>query len=257
MYRISWDDADRRYFSTGIDRGVLYPSDEIGVAWNGLVSVNEAPSGSDSSSIFYDGSKIFTTQGVEGFSGTIQAYTYPREFQSVDGNVDFLTGQGMDSFGFSYRTIVANGVDDFPTRHLIHLVYNAKVSSTQRSNQSSTNTPGANLFSWNFVTASIKMGNREGSHLVIDTGMASPEALSELEDLLYGTDTSLPNLPSPDDVIDIFQRHSLLKITDHGDGTWTAEGPDHIVRMVTETMFEINWPSVIYIDSETYEVSSL
>ena len=40
MTRITWGDTGHRFFSTGVDRGVLFLQNGSGVPWNGLVSVN-------------------------------------------------------------------------------------------------------------------------------------------------------------------------------------------------------------------------
>lgn len=257
MPKLSWDETDSRYFSTGVDRGVLYLVDEMGVAWNGLVSVNETPSGADTISTFYDGSKFFSSRAPESFEGTIESYTYPREFGDFFGDSDFLTAQNHKTFGFSYRTMVANGSDGYDKRYLIHIVYNAQVAPLNRTNGTITASPTANLFQWAFSTIPMSIGNRMGSHLIIDTGVAAPAALAELEDILYGSDDSVSRLPNPQDVIDMFENAAILKIIDHGDGTWTAEGPDEAIKMLSSTMFEISWPSAVYIDSVTYEISSL
>ena len=51
MARITWDGVGEKLFETGTDRGVLYIQDKgaypKGVAWNGLTSVTESPSGAD------------------------------------------------------------------------------------------------------------------------------------------------------------------------------------------------------------------
>jgi hypothetical protein len=58
-------------------------------------------------------------------------------------------------------------------------------------------------------------------------------------------------------VLEMFESGAILRIVDHGDGTWTATGPDEAIKMLSSTMFEITWPSAIYIDTETYKISSL
>ena len=49
-----WDLVGERFYETGVDHGVLYIPDvsgvyNDGVAWNGLVSVTESPSGAEPS----------------------------------------------------------------------------------------------------------------------------------------------------------------------------------------------------------------
>lgn len=47
MARLNWGVVAERFFETGVDHGVLYTGDGIGVPWNGLTSVNETPTGGD------------------------------------------------------------------------------------------------------------------------------------------------------------------------------------------------------------------
>ncbi len=81
--------------------------------------------------------------------------------------------------------------------------------------------------------------------------------IQAIEDLLYGSASTAPRLPDPQEILDLFEEGAILKIIDHGDGTWTAIGPDDVVYMTDPDTFEINWPSVVYLDEDTYQVSSL
>ena len=49
MAVLTWDQVGERFYETGVDHGVLYiPTAGVydsGVAWNGLISVTESPSG--------------------------------------------------------------------------------------------------------------------------------------------------------------------------------------------------------------------
>jgi len=52
MARLTWDNTGERLYETGVDRGVLYIPDgngaySDGVAWNGLTTVTESPSGAE------------------------------------------------------------------------------------------------------------------------------------------------------------------------------------------------------------------
>ena len=52
MAHLNWDAVGERFYETGVDHGVLYVKSgsgyAAGVAWNGLVSVSESPSGAES-----------------------------------------------------------------------------------------------------------------------------------------------------------------------------------------------------------------
>ena len=60
--KADWDETGKRYYETGVDRGVLYPISNgaypLGVPWNGLVNVNESPSGAESNPQFADNIKF-------------------------------------------------------------------------------------------------------------------------------------------------------------------------------------------------------
>lgn len=235
MTRLTWD--AKHLYEMGLYRGVFYPPIGPGEPWNGLISVGEENE-SDISIRYVDGVKTHQRRRRGQFSGDIQAYTYPDSFYS-----DILTQRKPSSFGLSYRS-----------NNKIHIVYNILISPEQQSHTQK----GADAFSWNFSTLPIEMpDNTRGSHIVIDTNIAYTSTIEDLENILYGTDVENARLPTPVEIFEIFEENSILKVTDNGDGTFTVEGPDEAIVMLDSTTFEITWPSVIYIDSETYQISSL
>jgi hypothetical protein len=158
-----------------------------------------------------------------------------------------ITPQQRTHFGLSYRVQTDHG-------YKIHLVYNALATPSQGNYVYAS----ASSFSWDLTTRGAK--SAEGiyvSHLVIDSEEAYPWTIEALENTLYGTDELPPRLPSPDEVLDIFEENSILRIIDHGDGTWTAIGPDDVVSMIDATTFQINYETAVYIDANTYTVHSL
>ena len=62
MAQLKWDQAGERLYETGVNKGVLflqsaegtYPK---GVAWNGLISVSESPSGAEATALYADNTK--------------------------------------------------------------------------------------------------------------------------------------------------------------------------------------------------------
>lgn len=258
MTRITWGDTGHRFFSTGVDRGVLFLQNGSGVPWNGLVSVNEAPSGSDAVEAHFDGKKYHSRRSPEEFSGTIEAYTYPSEFEIFLGQAVMHTAQARTPFNFTYRTRIGNDENGVDHAYLIHIVYNALIKPTQRTLQTISDSIDVATFSWDFETNPLRMGDRRGSHLIIDSRLAYPWALEELETILYGSTTTTSTLPSPEFLLQLFEDASILKVTNHGDGTVTIEGPDDIVKMVGTNLWQIGpWPSVIQIAEHTYRASSL
>ncbi len=41
MAVLTWDGIGQKFYETGLDRGVLYQEDGVGVPWNGLTAVDE------------------------------------------------------------------------------------------------------------------------------------------------------------------------------------------------------------------------
>ena len=257
MTKLNWDAIGKRLFSVGVDRGVFYPTDTAGVSWDGLIAVQETPNESDLVEKHYDGKKFFSTQGAGSFAATIEAYSYPPEFESYAGTIGMYSNQIRKAFNFSYRTLLGNDSDGIDHGYLIHLVYNATAAPSNLTYQSENSSIEITTFSWDISTAPIKIGETYGSHLIVDTRFAYSWAVEALEELLYGNGINAPALPDPQYIIDLFDDASILKITDHGDGTWTAEGPDDAIKMLDSTSFEITWPSAVYIDNESYKISSL
>lgn len=238
--RLTWDKFHS--YETGIDRGVFYPSNGPGEAWNGLTIVKESPTNSDEQLRYVDGVKTLRRRRYGAFSGTIEALTYPESFYE-----NVLTQRRPDYFGFSYRV----KTDEI---YKIHLVYNVLVSPSSYNYQQTETEP----FSWDFTTRAINIpGAKLSAHLVIDGSKAYSWAVAALEDILYGTDSKTARLPSPEEVVDLFEVNSIVLVIDNGDGTFTVTGPDSIVKMLDTTTFEINWPSAVYIDEVSYTITSL
>lgn len=210
---ISWDKTGNHLYETGVDHGVLFVVNsngtyDTGVAWNGLVSVTETPSGAEVNTIYADDIKYLELRSLEEFGGTIEAYTYPTEFNKCDGSVDLLAGlyagqQPRKPFGFSFRSILGNDVEKESYGYKLHLIYGAMVSPSERSYTSSNDSPEAITFSWEFSTTPIVLaGYKPISCLTIDSTKVDYEKLETLEGILYGI-SEASRLPLPAEVITI------------------------------------------------------
>lgn len=257
MTKLVWGEPDKRLYEIGIDRGVFYPLEGIGVPWNGLVAVSEAPSDGDLSEVYTDGSRIVQNRKRESFAADLSAFMYPVEFEEYDGTVGNNTNQARKSFDLTYRTLTGNALDP-KGGYKIHLVYNALATPSTKEFNTLGSDVSVQTFSWNLTTIpELIPGGGYSAHLVIDTSLAHPWVIEELEDLIYGSSVNDPEMPSISKVLDMFENGSILKITDNGDGTWSADGPDEAISMLSETLFEITWPSAVYIDTASYNISSL
>lgn len=243
MTRLTWNRPGSRRYEAGVDRGVLYPKVGPGVPWNGLLAVREVVKAQATNVQHVDGLKYNNRLRTDSFEGSIEAFTYPEEFDPA-------------LFDFSYRTMA--GTDLNPDRYKIHLVYNASATPLEREYRTYQGGVDLSTFGWNYTTRPIALpGFRGSAHYIIDSTLTHKNTLAAIENLLYGSEDGPPQIPTPAEVVEIFEQGTTLRITDHGDGTWTAEGPDSAIKLFAEGLFEITWPSAIFIDETTYTISSL
>lgn len=230
MAKLTWDASGARIYETGTDRGVLYPKTAtgeygVGVAWNGLTGVTESPSGAEETALYADNIKYLSLYSAEDFGCTIECYTYPEEWALCDGSAEIAAGvmaaqQTRRSFGFSYRTILGNDEQLNDYGYKIHIVYGATASPSDKSYETVNDSPSAITFSYEVKTIPIRFANdayKPTSVLTIDSTKADPDALKDLEDILYGTTLADPRLPLPDEVIQIMSGGSTGDTGDTGD----------------------------------------
>lgn len=214
MSRITWDDTGKRLYETGVKMGVLYPVQEgglysKGVAWNGLITVTESPSGAEATALYADDIKYLNLLSNEEFGATIEAYTYPDEFAECDGSASLATGvmigqQKRKTFGLCYRTALGNDVEGNDYGYKLHLVYGCLAAPSEKGFSTINDSPEAITFSWEVSTTPVSVtGFKPTSQITIDSTKVKPEKLSALEDILYGKasdEANGPRLPLPNEV---------------------------------------------------------
>jgi len=215
--KIVWDAPTKRVYETGVDHGVLYPIDTVlgtyplGVAWNGITSVSEAPSGGEATPLWADNIKYLNLVSSEQFGATLEAYTYPDEFGACDGSVEPVDGlalgqQGRKTFGLAYRTRIGNDAEGDSYGYKLHLIYGALAAPSQKAYATVNDTPSAIAFSWTVTTSPVPVSNRKPvASMTIDSTRVDPTKLAALEAILYGTASPDVDgrLPLPDEVISI------------------------------------------------------
>lgn len=233
MTRLAWGDRPPMY-DLGVDQGVLY-LDGTGVPWNGLVSVDEKEAGSVDVEHYFDGNRIHISQETGDFGATVSAYTYPDAFAEYNGYSDRET---YKRFGFAYRT--QHGFDGYK----LHLVYNVLVRDDTRAWITANAGLQPSTFTWDIYGESIPVpGASPAAHLTLESP-EDPSVLAQLEDVLYGTDTTEPRLPDPAELIELYEAALFFRVTYNGDGTYTVSGPDDKVLIMADGRFELNAPSV-------------
>lgn len=216
MAKLKWDQSGERFFETGVDHGVLYNWDnkekkyKSGVAWNGLTAVTESPEGAEETEFWADNIKYASMRSAETFGGTIEAYTYPPEFEVCDGIASPTPGmrigqQPRESFGFTYRTLKMNDTsttDD--DSYLIHIWYGCTASPSEKAYETVNDSPDAITFSWEITSNPVDVvGFKPTSCLTLDSAKLPAKALKAVEDMLYGTEDlegEGPILKTPDEI---------------------------------------------------------
>lgn len=219
MSKLKWDQVGERLWETGLDRGVLFPMTAegvygTGVAWNGLTAVNEAPTGAEANAKYADNQKYANLISNEDFKATIEAFTYPPEFEDCDGSAELAPGitigqQNRKVFGFSYRTLIGNDVTGQDLGYKIHLVYGALAAPSSKDRTTTNESPDIINFSWEVSTTPVEVpGFKPTAHLVIDSTKTKADVLSAIENMIYGTDgdnAKEPHLPLPSEIIELLK----------------------------------------------------
>ena len=211
MAKIVWDESGKRTYETGVRNGVLYLQNESGVydkgvAWNGLTAVTESPSGAEPTALYADDIKYLELFSAEEFGATIEAYTYPAEFEKCDGSASLGTGvtigqQDRATFGLCYRTVLGNDVKGSEFGYKLHLIYGAKAKPSEKGYQTINDSPEAITFSWEVSTTPVNVdGFKPTACVTIDSTKIEPEKLSQIEALLYGGASQEAKLPLPNEI---------------------------------------------------------
>ena len=214
MAKLVWDESGKRVYETGVRNGVLYVQGENGkyqngVAWNGLTAVTESPSGAEPTALYADDIKYLELFSAEEFGATIEAYTYPEEFEACDGSASLGTGvtigqQDRKAFGICYRTVVGNDVKGNEHGYKLHLVYGAKAKPSEKAYATVNDSPEAVTFSWEVTTTPVNVaGFKPTASVTIDSTKIQPDKLKAIEDKLYGTQDQEPTLLLPDEIAQI------------------------------------------------------
>lgn len=210
MSKIVWDKSGERFYETGVRNGVLYVQENgtypKGVAWNGLTAVTESPSGAEPSPLYADDIKYLNLLSTEEFAATVEAYTYPPEFEECDGSASIAVGvnigqQKRKPFGMSYKTVLGNDEENNSYGYKLHIIYGALAAPSEKAYASINDSPEAITFSWELSTTPVSVtGFDPTASITIDSTKANQEKLAALEKILYGDTDTEPRLPLPDEI---------------------------------------------------------
>lgn len=217
MAKLAWDQAGEKQYHLGVSKGVLYPQAKArtypkGVAWNGLSGVTASPDGAEPNDLYADNIKYASIRSAENFGMTIKAYMYPEEWGPCDGSAEIAPGvragqQARTPFGFSWQSMIGNDTaNEDDDGYIIHMVWGATAKPSEQDYETVNENPDAMEFSWECDTVpEVVDGYKPIAHMEINSLKADPTKLKQLEDMLYGTESAEPKLPTPKEVIDMFK----------------------------------------------------
>lgn len=216
MAKLVWDQVGEKTYETGVKNGVLYVQDSTGkypagVAWNGLTSISESPSGAEATALYADDIKYLNLMSNEEFGATIEAYTYPDEFAQCDGSAEIATGisigqQNRKTFGLCYTTTLGNDTEGNAHGYKIHIIYGCSASPSEKGYSTINDSPDAITFSWEVKTTPVPVNNNKPTaSLVIDSTKVSEGAMTKIKEALFGTESEAAYLPLPDEILTLIQ----------------------------------------------------
>lgn len=260
MTRLTWDQTGQRRYENGVDHGVLYLPNALGVydtgfSWNGLTTVTESPTGAEPNKQYADNRVYVNLRSAEEFNATVEAFTYPDEFAQCDGTATPTPGvtvgqQNRTPFGLAYRTKIGTDTDP-DAGYKLHLVYGATAAPSEKAYSTVNDSPEAATFSWELTTDPVEVpGNDPGTGkpykptalLTIDSTAVDADALVALENLLYGTVGTDPSLPSPGAVIALFE--GTLTLATPTEPAWNGTTDTITIPTVTGVEYRVDGVAV-------------
>ena len=214
MPKLVWDAPGEKKYETGVDQCALYLQKadgtyDNGVAWNGITAITNSPSGAESNKFYADNIKYADLRSAEESGGTIEAYTYPEEWEKCDGSESIATGvtigqQPRATFGLVYRSKIGNDVTS-ELGYKLHLVYGATASPSEQNHQTINDSPELDTFSWEYSSTPIQIeGHKPVATIDIDSTKVDDTKLKAFEKIIYGDTNTEPRLPLPDEVFTHF-----------------------------------------------------
>lgn len=219
MAALVWDKTGERRIETGVDHCALYVYDPAqktygkGVAWNGITAISEKPEGAEATDLYADNILYLSMLSAEKLKATIEAYTYPDEFEQCDGSATLTKGvkigqQDRLAFGLVYRTKIGDDVAGQDKGYKLHILYGCKASPSEKGYKTVNDSPEAISFSWELSTTPVTVsGAKPTSLLTISSLDVDAGKLKTLEAKLFGSDAGQggvtatePKLLLPDEI---------------------------------------------------------
>ncbi len=218
------------------------------VPWQGLISFDESMN-NEIKEYYFEGRPYLFVPSLSRYSGTINAYTYPDEFLKMVGNGEvagglYFDGQQPQTFGLTYRTKIANTHEGLEAGYILHLVYNLTATQGDTTRETLADSINPTTFTWDVQAVPVQVeGFLPTAHVMIDSRKIDASDLSNIEEILYGSNYRIPRLPAPSELYELLTFGNLISVMDlyngtveitgnsqyvidHGDGTFTLRQID-------------------------------
>ena len=225
MSKLVWDEVGKKLWETGVDRTVLFPMNTdgthaAGVAWSGITAINESPSGAEPTKIYADNIVYGVLMSPEEDALTVEAFTYPDEYAACIGEAQITPGavikqQDHKHFGLAYRTMVGNDTVGTDYGYKIHIFWDCVAGASEDSNSTINDSPEQKTWSWSVTSLPVNFGEdyKAAASIVIDSTTLSETKLTQIENLLYGTNPAqgeqgqgtASSLPTPAQILTILK----------------------------------------------------
>lgn len=210
MSKLIWDQTGEKLYETGVEQVALYPqvggAYPAGAAWNGVTALNLTPSGGEPTALWANNRKYLTLMSAEELGGTIEAYTYPKEWEACDGSAELVEGvtlgqQPRSTFGLVAKTMIGNDTEQNKHGYKLHIIYGALASPSEKSYSTINESPEVEPMSWEFTTTPVEVaGHQPTSYICIDSTKVDKTKLAALEAILYGSEDQEARLPLPAEI---------------------------------------------------------
>lgn len=200
MSRLIHDAAGEKYFRTGISKAILFPVNSdgyaAGVAWNGVVSLDESSEGGNETLLWADNVPYGSISSVDRYKATLEAYMHPDEFYPCTGYVKnekglIIGNQRKTRFGIVYREEIANDKVQVGNMYSLHLIYGLVCGQATMTHKTINDSPDVQTMKWDIRSLPI---NIEGtnyaptSSIELNSTKISPFSMAVLDAILYGSD---------------------------------------------------------------------
>jgi len=118
-------------------------------------------------------------------------------------------------------------------------VYGALAAPSEKARSTINDSPEAVAFSWAITTTPVQVeGFKPSATLTVDSTQVDAAALSDLEDILYGTAGVDARLPLPDEVIALFE--GTVTVATPTAPTYNSTTKVITIPAVTGVVYKIN-----------------